>query len=295
MTTTMAMMLVDEGQARPRQARVARSSPRFRGGAKDTVTVRHAAHALVGARLVGAALQGAHEPRPRTSSASRRMDLAYEPGTKSLYSDLGLILLGEILERVAGEPIDSFARRRILSPLGMKDTQYKPPASLAGPHRAHRERPLARPRRCGSEVHDENAFAHGRDRAARGAVRHRARARALRADAAERRRVRQQAAACRATTLEMFTRPRRRARVVAARWAGTRPTARTPRARCCRRTRSGTPASRALRSGWIRTASCSSSCLTNRVHPTRENNAIRAVRRSVADAVVHAPGAALTR
>ena len=38
------------------------------------------------------------------------MDLVYEPGTKSLYSDLGVFLLGEILERVAGESLDAFAR-----------------------------------------------------------------------------------------------------------------------------------------------------------------------------------------
>ena len=38
------------------------------------------------------------------------MDLAYEPGTKAVYSDLGLILLGDVVERLAGAPLDELAR-----------------------------------------------------------------------------------------------------------------------------------------------------------------------------------------
>src|SRR5260370_33061274 len=58
------------------------------------------------------------------------MDLAYEPGTKSLYSDLGLFLLGEVLERVAGRPLDEIARQGIFSPLAIRDTGYRPPPAL---------------------------------------------------------------------------------------------------------------------------------------------------------------------
>ena len=88
------------------------------------------------------------------------MDLVYEPGTKSLYSDLGLILLGEILERVAGQPLDAFARERIFEPLGMKDTLYRPGPELL-PRIAPTENDPWRGRVVHGEVHDENAFALG--------------------------------------------------------------------------------------------------------------------------------------
>ena len=38
------------------------------------------------------------------------MDLVYEPGTDYKYSDLGIILLGEILERVSGQPLEVFVQ-----------------------------------------------------------------------------------------------------------------------------------------------------------------------------------------
>jgi CubicO group peptidase (beta-lactamase class C family) len=55
-----------------------------------------------------------------------RMDS--RPGTKFEYSDLGYIILGKIVERVSGKPLDKFARTEIYEPLGMLDTSYCPPA-----------------------------------------------------------------------------------------------------------------------------------------------------------------------
>src|SRR5260370_162137 len=88
------------------------------------------------------------------------MDLAYEPGTKSLYSDLGLFLLGEVLERVAGRPLDEIARQGIFAPLGMRDTGYRPPPALL-PRIAPTEVDPWRGRLLRGEVHDENAHAMG--------------------------------------------------------------------------------------------------------------------------------------
>ena len=52
------------------------------------------------------------------------------PGTRVDYSDLGLILLGEIVRRVGGLPLDRFAQEHIFAPLGMHDTGYLPASSL---------------------------------------------------------------------------------------------------------------------------------------------------------------------
>ena len=53
-----------------------------------------------------------------------------EPGRRFVYSDINYFVLGEIVARVSGKPLDVFARERIFAPLGMRDTTFKPPASL---------------------------------------------------------------------------------------------------------------------------------------------------------------------
>lgn len=50
------------------------------------------------------------------------------------YSDIGFILLGEMVERIAGQPLDSYARDHVFAPLGMDDTRYLPEARACGPH-----------------------------------------------------------------------------------------------------------------------------------------------------------------
>jgi len=50
--------------------------------------------------------------------------LEYEPGTKVEYSDLGIILMTEIIQRLTGKPLDELARSLIFGPLGMKNTMY---------------------------------------------------------------------------------------------------------------------------------------------------------------------------
>jgi len=53
--------------------------------------------------------------------------LLHEPGTKTVYSDLGLILLGELVESISGMPLDTFISNNLFQRLGMKDTFYNPP------------------------------------------------------------------------------------------------------------------------------------------------------------------------
>src|SRR5712664_1194252 len=87
--------------------------------------------------------------------------LEYEPGTKEIYSDLGIILMGEIIERLTGRTLDELAKSTIFSPLGMKDTMYRPPKKF-WPQIAPTEIDNnLRHRLVQGEVHDENAFAIG--------------------------------------------------------------------------------------------------------------------------------------
>lgn len=52
--------------------------------------------------------------------------LDFEPGTRYSYSNTGFVILGRIVERVAGEPFGRFLERRIFGPLGMTHTLYEP-------------------------------------------------------------------------------------------------------------------------------------------------------------------------
>ena len=52
------------------------------------------------------------------------------PGVSFVYSDINFELLGEVVRRVSGMPLDQFAHEQIFEPLGMRDTMFKPPASL---------------------------------------------------------------------------------------------------------------------------------------------------------------------
>jgi beta-N-acetylhexosaminidase len=87
--------------------------------------------------------------------------LESEPGTKMVYSDLGIILMAEIIERLTGRTVDDLAKEYIFSPLGMNDSMYKPPKKL-WPLIAPTEFDANfRKRLIQGEVHDENAFAIG--------------------------------------------------------------------------------------------------------------------------------------
>ena len=72
------------------------------------------------------------------SGSDTAIELAIEevptapPGERFVYSDINYFLLGDIVRRVSGEPLDEFAHDRIFAPLGMKDTMFLPPASLRG-------------------------------------------------------------------------------------------------------------------------------------------------------------------
>ncbi|PID57386.1 hypothetical protein CSB45_07630 [candidate division KSB3 bacterium] len=89
-------------------------------------------------------------------------DLLYTPGTFTKYSDLGFLLLGQVIENISGAPLDRFCDDAIFGPLGMKNTFYQ---ALHGNRRtgdfAATEFCDWRRRVICGEVHDENACIMG--------------------------------------------------------------------------------------------------------------------------------------
>lgn len=59
----------------------------------------------------------------------------FPPGAGFHYSDINFILLGEMVERLTGEPLDRYVHDHVFGPLGMTETRYLPVAKACGPHR----------------------------------------------------------------------------------------------------------------------------------------------------------------
>lgn len=84
----------------------------------------------------------------------------YEPRADTVYSDNGILLVGEILERATGRRLDDLVEERLLGPLGMEDTGYRPAAELL-PRIAPTEDNPWRGRVVHGQVHDENTVVLG--------------------------------------------------------------------------------------------------------------------------------------
>jgi beta-N-acetylhexosaminidase len=163
-TTTLSMILHERGQL-DLDAPVREYLPEFRGGQKDEVLVEDLlAHS--GGLLWWTDLYKRYEGESPQEAKRGYLEtiyglpLDYAPRSKMVYSDLGLLLLGEILERVTGKTLDVLADQEIFEPLDMVDVMYRPPESLR-PRIAPTERDPWRGRVVHGEVHDENAFGLG--------------------------------------------------------------------------------------------------------------------------------------
>jgi serine-type D-Ala-D-Ala carboxypeptidase len=99
--------------------------------------------------------------RERILALAAAEPLAYQPGTRSLYSDLGFILLGDLVENGFGARLDTLAERLLFAPLGLTATGFAGSAALAGQGLAPTEHCPVRERLVVGEVHDLNAFAMG--------------------------------------------------------------------------------------------------------------------------------------
>ncbi|MGH8031527.1 MAG: glycoside hydrolase family 3 N-terminal domain-containing protein [Luteimonas sp.] len=292
-TTTMAMMMVDQDRL-DLDAPVVSFLPGFvdaPGLASDKakVSVRQLLAHTAGLAAV-APLFKEISGRAAYLERIQALPLAYAPGTETRYSDLGVIVLGEILERVAGVPLDTFMAEQVFTPLEMPQTQFFPkrpsPELLA--RIAPTERDAWRGRLVHGEVHDENAFALG------GVAPHaglfstagdlaRFAQMLLNGGVLEHRRIVSR------DTVALFT---RRADLVPGSSRALGWDTRSP---------SGSSAGSLFsddafgHTGFTGTSIWIDPqrelfviLLTNRVHPTRDNNLIRAVRPAVADAVVAA-------
>ena len=128
-TTTSVMILVEQGRIRLSD-RVSSYIPGFERYGKGDITVRHLLTHVSGLRpdVDLAEMWTGYE----TAIALAVDEVpTSKPGERFVYSDINFFLLGDIVRRVSGLSLDRFAREKIFEPLGMKDTTFNPPATLA--------------------------------------------------------------------------------------------------------------------------------------------------------------------
>jgi uncharacterized protein YbbC (DUF1343 family)/CubicO group peptidase (beta-lactamase class C family) len=126
-TTSAVMRLIEEGRIRLNDP-VASFIPGFERYGKQDITVRHLLTHVSGLRP-DVDLGDPWEGYETAIDLARDEVPTAPPGAVFVYSDINFFLLGDIVLRVSGEPLDRYARRTIFEPLGMTDTEFNPAAS----------------------------------------------------------------------------------------------------------------------------------------------------------------------
>jgi uncharacterized protein YbbC (DUF1343 family)/CubicO group peptidase (beta-lactamase class C family) len=127
-TATSMMIMVERGLVRLGDP-VSRYIPEFGESGKKNITVEQLLTHRSGLIADNDVKDYEQGPEEAMRNIWKLAPLA-EAGSKFIYSDVNYIVLAELLKRVSGKPVDQFASENIFRPLGMKDTGYKPDASL---------------------------------------------------------------------------------------------------------------------------------------------------------------------
>ncbi len=129
--TTLAILSLVERGAVALEAPLGQYLKEFRGPAFKEVTIRrmltHSA-GFPGYPANGIVTTGF----PAAAAALAKVPLDYPPGSAFQYSDTGFILLGEVVRRVSGDPLDRYLDRVFFRPLGVRDTGFHPRAAVRG-------------------------------------------------------------------------------------------------------------------------------------------------------------------
>jgi uncharacterized protein YbbC (DUF1343 family)/CubicO group peptidase (beta-lactamase class C family) len=129
-TAAAIATLIDRGHLQLTD-RVADYLPAFASGDKGAITIEqlllHTA-GLVADNALADYLAGPSEAWRRICALTP----VHRPGERFIYSDVGYIVLGELVRAIDSRPLDQFVRDEIFAPLGMGETMFNPPAELGG-------------------------------------------------------------------------------------------------------------------------------------------------------------------
>jgi CubicO group peptidase (beta-lactamase class C family) len=151
-TATSVMILIERGKLRLDDL-VAKHLPDFAANGKDAITVEHLL--LHTAGLIADNPLSDYTDGPETARQRiRALKPLAAPAERFIYSDMCYVVLGMLVEKISGQPLDQFARENIFEPLNMRETTFNPKERL-------RKRAAPTEKRDGQwlvgEVHDPRA------------------------------------------------------------------------------------------------------------------------------------------
>jgi uncharacterized protein YbbC (DUF1343 family)/CubicO group peptidase (beta-lactamase class C family) len=126
-TTTSVMKLIEDGRVRLNDP-VAAYLPEFGQNGKQDITLRELLTHYSGL-APDLDLSRAWSGRETAFTMAMQQRPVYPPGTRFVYSDINFEVLGFLVEKVSGMPLNEFAARNVFTPLGMKHTRFLPPES----------------------------------------------------------------------------------------------------------------------------------------------------------------------
>jgi uncharacterized protein YbbC (DUF1343 family)/CubicO group peptidase (beta-lactamase class C family) len=127
-TASSILLLIEQGKLRLSD-KVTKYWPEFAANKKGNVTVEHCLLHISGLTADNA-LADYQDGKAKALERIAHLPLEADPGMRFRYSDVGFMVLGELVERVSGEPVDLFARKHFFEPLKMADTGFKPQGKL---------------------------------------------------------------------------------------------------------------------------------------------------------------------
>lgn len=151
-TTTMILKLIEDGKL-SLKTNVKDILPEFKYG---DITIRDL---MIHSSGLPADISRANKLKSREEVIKKayEAELIYEKGSRIVYSDIGYIILGLIIEKITQKPLNIFAEEVIFKPLNMKDTNYHPNINRAAPTE-YRDDEVYQGLLRG-KVHDEKSFA----------------------------------------------------------------------------------------------------------------------------------------
>jgi uncharacterized protein YbbC (DUF1343 family)/CubicO group peptidase (beta-lactamase class C family) len=155
-TATSIMLLVEQGKLKVTDL-LSRHLPAFRRKETEEITIAQLL-THTGGFIADNPLSDYEDGLAKAWERLHALNPVNAPGSKFTYSDVNYVLLGEVVEKIGGMPLDAFARKNIFVPLGMNETTFRPEGKL-------KERAAPTEKRGGNwmqgEVHDPRSFALG--------------------------------------------------------------------------------------------------------------------------------------
>jgi uncharacterized protein YbbC (DUF1343 family) len=127
-TASSVLLLVEQGKVALADP-VAKGLPAFAANGKEGVTVEMLLLHTSGL-VADNALADYQDGKAKAVERIMALKPVNPPGSRFVYSDVNFIVLGELVEKLSGMPLDAFAAKHVFAPLGLKETTFRPGDAL---------------------------------------------------------------------------------------------------------------------------------------------------------------------